>query len=60
VFALDALARVAADDGDSNAAMALLHDADVPMNAAAHFISERDRVDAREARVDDARRQSAR
>ena len=47
VFALDALARSSAGAGDGPAARALHDAADARMAAASHFISERDRVDAR-------------
>jgi hypothetical protein len=45
-FALDALASIAARDGDVETAQALRADADRRMLAADHFISERDRIDA--------------
>ena len=47
VFALDALARIAAEAGDSAGARALREAADDRFAAASHFITERDRVDAR-------------
>jgi predicted ATPase/DNA-binding SARP family transcriptional activator len=47
VFALDALARVAADAGDRNLAHHLCDQADQRMAATAHFITDRDRTDAR-------------
>jgi tetratricopeptide (TPR) repeat protein len=47
VFALDALARIAAGAGDLGAARALCETADARMQDASHFITERDRVDAR-------------
>jgi hypothetical protein len=47
VFALDALARAAAGAGDPGAARELAEEADRRMAAAAHFIAERDRADAR-------------
>ncbi len=47
VFALDALARLAADAGDAAAARDLAEAADRRMEAASHFITERDRTDAR-------------
>jgi hypothetical protein len=50
VFALDALARVAAEAGDLDAARRLCAEGDRQMEAAAHFISDFDRVDARVAR----------
>ncbi len=54
VFALDALARVGADAGDAASAAALVAEADARMDAASHFISERDRVDrSRGGRVHD-------
>jgi len=50
VFALDALARLAGDAGDAATARDLCEAADRRMEAAAHFISERDRTDARAVR----------
>ena len=50
VFALDALARIAAERGEADAARTLCEEADERMPAASHFITERDRVDAREVR----------
>ena len=50
VFALDALARIAADAGDTTAATILCDSADRRMEAAAHFITDRDRTDARSVR----------
>ncbi len=50
VFALDALARRAVEAGDPATAMTLLAGADARMSVASHFISERDRVDAADAR----------
>jgi tetratricopeptide (TPR) repeat protein len=47
VFALDALARVAADAGNVAGARELCEAADRRMQTASHFISERDRTDAR-------------
>ncbi|MEA2286561.1 MAG: hypothetical protein QOJ21_2604 [Solirubrobacteraceae bacterium] len=47
VFALDALARMALDTGDVGTARELGEAADRRMDAASHFISERDRTDAR-------------
>ena len=47
VFALDALARLAADAGDAATARDLSEAADRRMAAASHFITERDRTDAR-------------
>ena len=46
VFALDALAHVAADVGDAGTARALCQVADGRMEAAAHVIADRDRTDA--------------
>ena len=45
VFALDALARIAADTGDTNTARTLHKRANRRMNATAHFITELDRTD---------------
>ena len=45
VFALDALARIAAVEGDESAARRLRADADRRMRGASHFITEADRVD---------------
>jgi predicted ATPase/DNA-binding SARP family transcriptional activator len=45
VFALDALARRAAERGDAAAARELGEEADARMDAASHFITERDRTD---------------
>jgi len=50
VFALDALARLALDDGDLDAARELCQAADLRMERASHFITERDRTDARSVR----------
>jgi hypothetical protein len=50
VFALDALARIAADDGQLDDAQRLIRDADRRMLAASHFITPLDRSDARWAR----------
>jgi predicted ATPase/DNA-binding SARP family transcriptional activator len=50
VFALDALARLAAESGDIGAARELCEAADRRMEAASHFITERDRTDARSIR----------
>ena len=47
VFALDALARIAASAGDISAARQLCEAADLGMEAASHFITELDRTDAR-------------
>jgi hypothetical protein len=47
VFALDALARIAAEAGDVAAARRLREAADLRMASASHFITELDRVDAR-------------
>ena len=46
VFALDALASIAARHGDVDAARALNATADRRMQAADHFITEQDRTDA--------------
>jgi hypothetical protein len=46
VFALDALARLAAQQGDIDKARALCDRADRRMEAASHFITDRDRTDA--------------
>ena len=46
VFALDALARIADEAGDTDAAAAMSEVADTRMQAASHFIAEPDRVDA--------------
>ena len=50
VFALDALALLAARAGDVAAARDLCDEADARMEAASHFISERDRTDAHSVR----------
>ena len=50
VFALDALARIAAKRGDIAAARGLCEAADRRMEAASHFITELDRTDARAVR----------
>ena len=50
VFALDALARLAAARGEVAAARELCETADARMAAAAHFITARDRTDARAVR----------
>ena len=47
VFALDALARIAASAGDTSTARHLCDTADRRMEAASHFITELDRTDAR-------------
>jgi hypothetical protein len=47
VFALDALARIAATSGDTRTSQELSEEADRRMEAASHFISDRDRTDAR-------------
>ena len=47
VFALDALARIAAASGDMSAARELCEAADRRMESASHFITDLDRVDAR-------------
>jgi hypothetical protein len=46
VFALDALARIAAESGDMVTARDLLAAADERMAATSHFITDFDRVDA--------------
>ena len=46
VFALDALARIAAETGDITTARALCQSADRRMEAASHFITDLDRTDA--------------
>jgi predicted ATPase/DNA-binding SARP family transcriptional activator len=50
VFALDALARIAADAGDIATARDLCEAADRRMEVASHFITERDRTDAHSVR----------
>jgi predicted ATPase/DNA-binding SARP family transcriptional activator len=50
VFALDALARLAAEAGDLDRARALSVAGDRRMELASHFIGERDRTDARSVR----------
>jgi hypothetical protein len=50
VFALDALARIAAGRGDLATARNLCDAADRRMASASHFITERDRTDARSVR----------
>jgi predicted ATPase/DNA-binding SARP family transcriptional activator len=50
VFALDALARAAIERGDIDTARALSELADRRMEAASHFITDRDRVDAHASR----------
>ena len=50
VFALDALARIAADAGDIATARDLCEAADRRMEAASHFITDLDRTDARAVR----------
>ena len=50
VFALDALARIAADAGDAATARDRCEAADRRMEPASHFITERDRTDARSLR----------
>jgi predicted ATPase/DNA-binding SARP family transcriptional activator len=50
VFALDALARIAADAGDMAAARDFCAAADRRMEAASHFITELDRTDAHSVR----------
>jgi hypothetical protein len=51
VFALDALARLASERGDDTTAGALHADAGARFPAASHFITDRDRVDARTVRA---------
>jgi predicted ATPase len=50
VFALDALARIAAEGGDFAKAEVLLEAADRRMQSASHFITELDRTDSRVVR----------
>jgi len=50
VFALDALARIAADGGDVATARDLCEAADRRMESASHFITDLDRTDARSVR----------
>ncbi len=50
VFALDALARIAAEAGDMETAHDLCESADRRMEAASHFITELDRTDAHQLR----------
>jgi tetratricopeptide (TPR) repeat protein len=50
VFALDALARTAASEGDIDTAYTLWEAADQHMETASHFITELDRADAHEVR----------
>ncbi len=50
VFALDALARIAAEAGDMETAHDLCESADRRMEAASHFITELDRTDAHQIR----------
>jgi tetratricopeptide (TPR) repeat protein len=50
VFALDALARSAADAGDNASAQDLREAADRRMDSASHFITDRDRTDAHSVR----------
>ena len=50
VFTLDALARSAADAGDAARAQELCDSADRRMNAASHFITDFDRIDAQAVR----------
>jgi tetratricopeptide (TPR) repeat protein len=52
VFAIDALARAAAQKGDIDTAHALCESADRRMEAASHFITDRDRTDAHIVRQD--------
>jgi len=46
VFALDALARIAADHGDISVARELCEEGDRRMRSASHFITDHDRTDA--------------
>jgi hypothetical protein len=46
VLALDALARIAAEGGDTAGARSLSESADRRMDSASHFITDFDRVDA--------------
>ena len=46
VFALDALARIAAEAGDITTAQSLCEEADRRLEAASHFITDFDRTDA--------------
>ena len=50
VFALDALARIAAEAGDIATARDLCETADRRMEAASHFITDLDRTDAHAVR----------
>ncbi|HEY4610611.1 MAG TPA: BTAD domain-containing putative transcriptional regulator [Ilumatobacteraceae bacterium] len=50
VFALDALARSALEQGDVDASRALSELADRRMQSASHFITDRDRIDAHAVR----------
>ena len=50
VFALDALARIADGAGDASTARDLSEAADRRMEAASHFITDRDRTDAHHVR----------
>ena len=50
VFALDALARIALEESDVATAKGLCEAADRRMRIASHFITERDRTDARSVR----------
>ena len=56
VFALDALARIAAESGDVGTARELCEAADRRMEAASHFITDLDRTDARWVRQVDLTR----
>jgi hypothetical protein len=51
VFALDALARIAAEAGEVSTAHCFLEAADGCMVAASHFITDLDRTDARAVRL---------
>jgi hypothetical protein len=50
VFALDALARIAAESGDIATARDLCRSADERMQATSHFITDLDRTDAHAVR----------
>ena len=50
VFVLDALARAASPDGDRDTSRDLFEQADQRMEAASHFITDRDRTDAHAVR----------
>ncbi len=50
VFALDALARITAEAGDTKTARELCETADRRMGAVSHFITDLDRIDAHAVR----------